>query len=150
MRYEAYMALLDHRIRHAWLYTLYLIPSNFHSVAERLYIAPTSNNPFVRLALSHQLHEAAKGELLKSAAVIDVEGLFREAERAWDALAELLGHDTYFFAQERPGLFDASVFAYTHLLLDGELGWVDTRMQRGLRRCTTLVEHRERLLRSYF
>lgn len=150
LRYEAYMALLDYPIRHAWLYTLYLIPSNFRAVAQRLYIDPTSHNPFVRSALAYQLRRSAKSELLKSATVIDVEDLFREAEKAWEALSELLGDDAYFFAQERPGLFDAAVFAYTHLLLDGEMGWVDTRMQRGLRSFGVLVEHRERLLGRYF
>ena len=137
-------------INQAQLYTLYLIPSNFHSVAERLYIDPTSRNPFVRLALSYQLRQAARAELRKHAPVIDVEGVFMEAEKAWEALSGLLGDDTYFFAQERPGLFDASVFAYTHLLLDGGTAWADTRMQRGLRKWTALVEHRERLLGIYF
>lgn len=132
------------------LYALYMTPSNFHSVAERLYIEPASSNGFVRLALSYQLRQAARAELLKYFTIIDVEALFREAERAWAALSEQLGDDAYFFSQEKPGLFDANVFAYTHLLLDGSMGWSDTRIQSGLKDCKNLLEHRERLLRLYF
>ena len=135
---------------HYQLYTLYLIPSNFRSVAERLYIHPTSNNPFVRLALAYQLRQAAMAELLKQCSIVDVEALYRGAERAFEALSELLGEDAYFFSLDDPGLFDASIFAYTHLLLDKNMGWSDTRLQASLRNYGKLVEHRNRLLDKFF
>lgn len=89
-------------------------------------------------------------ELLKVSPVVDVEALFREAEKAFEALSELLGDKNYFFSQDTPGLFDASVFAYTHSLLDEGMGWLDTRLQKTLRRYGNLVEHRERLLDRFF
>ena len=89
-------------------------------------------------------------ELLKPSPVIDVKALFREAEKAFEALSELLGDDEYFFSQGQPGLFDASVFAYTHLLLDEGMGWSETRMQEGLLKYGNLVEHRHQLLEKYF
>lgn len=131
------------------LYTLYLMPSNFRYIARRFYIDPSSNNPFVRLTLAYQLRQAAMTELLKLSPVVDVRALFREAEKAFEALSELLGDDEYFFSQDHPGLFDASVFAYTHLLLDEGLGW-STSMREGLVLHENLVDHRNRLSKKYF
>lgn len=82
--------------------------------------------------------------------MIDVPDLYSEAEKAFDALSALLGEDEWFFGAEGPGLFDASVFAYTHLLLDEKMGWREKRLLRGLRRKENLVAHRERLLSKYF
>jgi metaxin len=89
-------------------------------------------------------------ELLKQSATIDVEGIYRDCDKAFEALSELLGEDSYFFAERRPGLFDASVFAYTSVLLGEELEWRDPRMKEQLREYQNLVEHRERILEKYF
>ena len=83
MRYEAYMFLLDHRIRNAYvydlppsncpstnvcacqLYSLYLSPPNFDAIAFSLYIAPGTIDTLVRITLSHQLRAVAEAELLE-------------------------------------------------------------------------------------
>ncbi|KAJ9665703.1 hypothetical protein H2201_004187 [Coniosporium apollinis] len=150
-RYEAYISLLDYRIRRAWLYAFYLT-SNFSSLALPLYINPTTSNPLVRHAQAHELHNAAAAELLKQAAVIDAETLYREAEEAFEALDALLGDNEWFFDADRPGLFDAAVFAYTHLLLDEELGegWRERRLCDAVRQCSGLVKHQEQILEQYF
>jgi metaxin len=96
------------------------------------------------------LRGAAKAELLKQLAVVDVNNLYHECDKAWSALSHLLGDNQYFFAADRPGLFDASVFAYTNPLLDDGLAWQETRMVKGLRMCEKLVQHRERILKNYF
>ena len=132
------------------LYSLYLSPSNFTSIAQPLYINPSSSNALVRLTLSYQLRAAAQSELLKQSKVIDVEAIYRESDKAFEALSELLGEDEYFFGQKNPGLFDASVFSYTNVLLDEGLNWKDERMQEGLRGCQNLVAHRVRILKAYF
>lgn len=132
------------------LYTLYLSPSNFASVASPLYIQPTTKSTIVRSALGYQLQTAAQGELIKHSPLIDAEALYRESEKAFSALAELLGEEEYFFGEETPGLFDASVFAYTNVLLDEGLQWKETRMVEGVRRFGNLVGHRERILRGHF
>jgi metaxin len=170
LRYEAYLSLLDHRIRRAWvccvlsvkakslvvltihqLYSIYLSP-NSTTIAEPLYILPTSSNPFVRLTIARDLRAAAENELLKFSTVISAETLYNQAEDAFAALETLLGDDEWFFGAERPGLFDASVFAYTHLLLDKELGrgWLDTRLRDALMARKRLTAHRDRILRAYF
>lgn len=76
--------------------------------------------------------------------------MYEGSERAFEALSELLGDEDYYFGERKPGLFDASVFAYTNVLLDEGLGWKDFRMVDGLRRYSNLVEHRERILEAYF
>ncbi|MCJ1254645.1 hypothetical protein MMC24_002460 [Lignoscripta atroalba] len=150
LRYEAYTSLLDHRIRNAWLYTLYLEPPNFASVAQTLYITPSSSNTLVRATIAHQLRAAAELELLKQTPLIDVQSLYDEAENAFSALSTLLADDDYFFGATHPGLFDASVFAYTHLLLDEELGWQEMRLVWSLQNFRNLVQHRRRLYKGYF
>ncbi|KAG9191045.1 hypothetical protein G6011_09133 [Alternaria panax] len=151
LRYEAYLSLLDHRIRRAWLYTIYLSP-NFTTIAEPLYILPSSRNSLVRLAISRDLRLAAETELLKFSSIINDETLYNQADEAFATLEALLGKDDWFFGAQRPGLFDASVFAYTHLLLDAGLGkgWVDTRLRDALMARRRLVTHRDRVLARYF
>ncbi|KAF9700521.1 hypothetical protein EKO04_001991 [Ascochyta lentis] len=151
LRYEAYLSLLDHRIRRAWLYSIYL-SHNFTSIAEPLYILPTSSNSFVRLTIARDLRLAAEKELLKHSAIISAETLHNQAEEAFTALESLLGNDDWFFGAEKPGLFDANVFAYTHLLLDDGLGkgWLDTRLRDTLISRQRLVTHRNKILEKYF
>ncbi|KAL9103213.1 MAG: hypothetical protein Q9187_009034 [Circinaria calcarea] len=132
------------------LYTLYLSSPNFTSVAVPLYITPASTSLPVRLTLSHQLRTAAQSELLKSSPTIDPDSLYREADAAFSALSTLLDEDGYFFGAEEPGLFDASVFAYTHLLLDEDMGWRETRLVRCLWQYGNLVRHRRRIYKGYF
>ncbi|KAF2489644.1 hypothetical protein BU16DRAFT_471240 [Lophium mytilinum] len=151
MRYEAYLSLLDHRIRRAWLYTLYLTP-NFTSIAEPLYVLPISTNAMVRLTTTYELRKAAETELLKHAAVIDAQTLYKEAEEALGALETMLSDKKWFFGAKEPGLFDASVFAYTHLLLDAYLGngWAEPRLRNSVLAHKKLVAHRDRILAGYF
>jgi metaxin len=87
---------------------------------------------------------------LKQSAVIDVGALYRECDSAFSALSELLGDDRYFFSAKDPGLFDASVFAYTHLLLDEGMKWKERRMVDILKGYENLVKHRRRILDEYF
>ncbi|MCJ1366817.1 hypothetical protein MMC16_005947 [Acarospora aff. strigata] len=150
MRYDAYLTLLDHRVRNAWLYTLYLEPRNFAAVARRLYITPCSSNALVLATISYQLRKAAEAEILKHSPVLDIDDLYSEANNAFHALSTLLGDDTFFFGNEKPGLFDAGVFAYTHLLLDEGMGWKDTKLVKGLEKHQNLVNHRQRIYKTYF
>lgn len=133
------------------LHSIYL-SHNFTTIAESLYILSTSSNPFVRLTIARDLRLAAENELLKFSAPINAETLYNQAEEAFTALEELLGKDDWFFGTSRPGLFDASVFAYTHLLLDETLGkgWVDTRLRDTLTSRNRLITHRDRILAQYF
>jgi metaxin len=150
MKEEVYRSLLEHKIRNAWLFTLYVDDDNFKFVAKKLYIYPSSSNSLVRLTLAHELQLAAKDELLKDGKYIKEDEIYEDAERAFEALSSLLGDDKNFFGNDRPTLFDASVFAYTHLLLDNSFGWRNRRLSEGLRRGRNLVRHRQRLLDEYF
>ena len=150
MKEEAYTSLIDHTIRNAWLYTLYLDQSNFRSVAWPLYVEPSSSNIFVRQAIAQQLQTAAREELLKTMTIIDSGEIYQRAADAFKALSTLLAEDQYFFGAEQPGLFDASLFAYTHLVLDDEMGWQTTIMRDALSEYDNLVDHRELVLQQYF
>ncbi|OJJ35174.1 hypothetical protein ASPWEDRAFT_496371 [Aspergillus wentii DTO 134E9] len=149
IRFDVYSSLLDHRIRNAWLYALYLDSENFQAVARRLYVDPSTTSTLVRVALGTQLQQAARDELLKSSQYIDVGDLEAEAGNAFEALSTLLGDNQHFFDRPNPGLFDASVFAYTHLILDEGMGWKQNRLGQLLRRHENLVQHRERLLNFF-
>ena len=128
---------------------MYLDDENFQAVARRLYVNPATTNSLVRTALGLQLQQAARDELLKTSKYIDVADLEGDAGNAFEALSFLLGEDDHFFGRPNPGLFDASVFAYTHLILDEGLGWKRNRLAQMLREHTNLVQHRERLLRFF-
>jgi metaxin len=150
MRYEAYTSLVEHRIRNAWLFTLYLDERNSEAVAKKLYIHPASSNSLVQVTLQRQLRQAARDELLKTRSYIREDELYMEAENAFMALSTLLGDDAFFFGNEKPTLFDASLFAYTHLLLNESFSWQNTRLADSLRKMKNLAQHRERLLDRYF
>ena len=133
------------------LFQLYLTPAN-RSVVHRLYIAPCSNNPFIQMTIAYQLRTAAETELVKSSSTKTLveEEIMSDAENAFEALATLLGSDEWFFGQERPGLFDASVFAYTQLVLDESMLWEDNKLGELVRRHAGLVRHRESVVGLYF
>lgn len=147
LRMEAYQSLLDNRIRSAWLYSLYLSPANSRLLSE-LYIAPVSNSFLVQTTVGYQLRQAAEAQILQSAGtpVVDPTALYKGAAQAFEALAAALGSDEWFFGNSGPGLFDAAVFAYTHLILDPSLQWADTRLQDSIQSNFSLVDHRNRIL----
>lgn len=162
-RYEPYQSLIDNAIRKAWLYSLYLAPENAH-MPLRLYINPTSSSTLVRKSLSHTLSTAARRELDTGSSMytssisifggcsqgIDVERVYRDATEAFQALDVVLGDSEWFFRQKEPGEFDASVFAYTQLLLDSKMGWRDRRLVEIVEGCENLVAHRLRILERYY
>ena len=173
MRYMAYMALLDHRIRRAWvggflsasatlayfvrliqtdllkLYNLYLTPTNFSHCAIPMYIHPATCSLPVRLALSRTLQAAALAELLTTSPFVSPDALYADADTAFSALSTLLGDEEWFFSAMEPGLFDASVFAYTFLLLGG-IDWQDRTLREKLSGYQNLVAHKERIQRMHF
>lgn len=127
------------------------MPANY-PLLHRLYLAPCSSNAFVQMTVSYQLRTAAESELTKASAsnTIIEDEIFRDAEEAFEALSTLLGDDEWFFAQDKPGLFDASVFSYAQLILDESLGWKENKLGEMLRGSRNLMRHRERIEQVYF
>lgn len=76
--------------------------------------------------------------------------ILRATEDALAALSTLLSEDEWFFGQEKPGLFDASVFAYTHLLLDKTMSWEENRLGQVVKGCQNLGRHRNRIMEMYY
>ncbi|KAI1823844.1 putative mitochondrial outer membrane protein [Xylaria intraflava] len=145
-RLEAYESLLNHRVRDAWLYTLYISPANT-DLLTYFYIAPATSSRLVRATLLHQLRHAAELGILRSTGrnAIDPEALYNGAEEAFGALDAVLGDDMWFFGSEIPGLFDATMFSYTHLVLHEDLAWENRRLNDILKKFPRLVEHRDRI-----
>lgn len=79
-----------------------------------------------------------------------MESLYKECERAFSALSQLLGNDLFFSTADHPSLFDASVFAYTNVLLDKQLAFSEWRMVEGLKNFSNLVQHQQRIYKLYF
>ncbi|KAH9906689.1 hypothetical protein F4778DRAFT_722931 [Xylariomycetidae sp. FL2044] len=146
MQLDAYESLLDHRIRNVWLYTLYLSPAN-SALLSKLYVAPTSSSWLVRTTVLYQLRQAAEAEILRSTSrpAIDAARLYAEAKEAFEALATLLGSEAWFFGSAEPSLFDATVFSYTHLILDESLAWENRTLMKIVNDFPPLVEHRNRI-----
>ena len=104
------------------------------------------------MTIAYQQRRAAETELTKAlgSSTIVEEEIMREAEEAVNALSTLLGDGSWFFTQEKPGLFDASVFAYTHLLLSEDLAWNHNRLGEQVKGYQNLVQHQARILESDF
>lgn len=102
------------------------------------------------MVLGIHLRDSARTELLKSSPYIDVADIFAEARKALDALSVLLGDNAFFFGKAEPSLFDASVFSYTHLILDESLGWKQNPLAVDIKRYDSLVQHRDRIYNKYF
>jgi hypothetical protein len=133
------------------LYQLYLNPAN-STLVHSLYVAPCSSSSFVQLAISHQLQSAAASELAKSSysSTISEADIMRDAANALSALSELLAENKWFFGQKQASMLDASVFAYTHLILDGNLQWVRNELAQHTYQHQNLVDHRARILNQFF
>lgn len=133
------------------LYQLYLNPAN-SALVHRLYVEPCSSSSFVQLAISQQLQSAAASELAKSSysSTITEADVMRDAANALSALSELLAEDRWFFGQEQPSMLDASVFAYTQLILDGGLQWGENELAKRTSQHQNLVNHRDRILNKFF
>ncbi|KFG81282.1 putative mitochondrial outer membrane protein (Sam35) [Metarhizium anisopliae] len=110
----------------------------------RLYLPPS---PLVSTPLLHTLRSAATNEILKTTRrpLLLPEQLYSDARIAFQTLDSVLGFDEWFFGAPEPALFDAEVFAYTHLILDASFGWQDDALGACLEGCDRLVEHRRRL-----
>ncbi|CAK7223109.1 hypothetical protein SCUCBS95973_005066 [Sporothrix curviconia] len=180
-RAAAYQALLDTSLRRAWLHAVYLDEArdgpgdgrdkgDRGSIAARLYAHAASSSSLVRAALASQLRAAAAAEVWgsqqqdvsSSATPAGTAQIYRDAEAALSALATILGGDDYFFGSTEPTLFDAAVFAYTHLLLeeDGNGGgncdtacrfrWQNRVLPDMVRAQPQLVQHRNRIVAKYW
>ena len=80
-----------------------------------------------------------------AAAPVDQKTVVNGAEGAFEALSNRLGKDSWLGGKE-PGILDAAVFAYTHLVLDMRVEGLEGM----LRRFENLVAHRDRVYHSYF
>lgn len=139
-----YQSVIAHKIRPAWLHTLYLAPAN-DPVLTALYLPSAA---LLRATQRAGLHEAATAEILKitrRTGGIDVAVLRENLVDALETLSEVLGQDDWFFGADEPGMLDAELFSYTYLILDDAMQWKDLVLADGVLQFENIVRHRERL-----
>ena len=131
---------------HRQLYSLYLIPAH-HSIAAAHYV--TTRVPIVNAILQSELRAAAEKELQKTrpGGIVDAEEIMADAEAALAALSEALGTDRWFFGGEEPGVVDANVFGYTHLILTLAWNEPDATLKRSVQKFANLAAHEDRMRR---
>ncbi|KAF3931959.1 Metaxin-3 [Dactylellina cionopaga] len=117
--YRAFTSLIDTSIRDAWLYALYVDPINLKNITIPSYTDSTPVWP-INYLLGLQMRQAAIDSIQGNAGTSKITGrdIYSKAEEAWTALGALLGNDKWFFGAQDAGLFDASIFAYTHLIVN--------------------------------
>lgn len=154
IRLDAYSALIDHNIRNAWLYYMYLNEKNLEAVAEQIYITPISRSRFVKSTLRYQLRQAAKEQLQRTTLTLDEDDILESAVTAFQSLNTLLGDDTFFSRKGVPGLFDCALFAYTQPLLalhdsrnTASITWADDILVQKILPYEAIVRHVQNMLR---
>ena len=142
-------------------------PHNFEAITRPQYCTATAVGA-VNHALAADLSMAAAAELTRSrpgtlrpsgpgtapaARGINADDIYADADEAFAALATFLGSDAdqhgpvpeWFFGAAQPGLIDAAVFAYTHLILAAPLHSTEAALGRSVRRHANLVAHEKRV-----
>jgi metaxin len=111
-----------------------------------LYCSSTSVG-VVQSALARSLRSAAEAELKKTrpGAVLVKEDIYADAAAAWEALSQALADNEWFLGAKEPGVLDAAVFAYSHLLLKLEWDQAEDGVRRSLERWENLVQHERRV-----
>lgn len=98
------------------------------------------------------MQSAAEVEILRGCGgnLIRPNELFDDAQNAFQALSTLLGQQHWFFDGSKPGMFDAAVFSYTHLLLDLPFHSQESQLKSIVANYDNLIAHRDRILSQYY
>ncbi|KAI5797481.1 hypothetical protein DFH27DRAFT_625825 [Peziza echinospora] len=117
----SFHTLLTTELTNAILYTTHLVPTNKHTYLYPL-LYPNLPHP---LSLIHSLLIPSVSPIPLPSTLASRPGdeLIADGIAAIDALAGVLGGDTWFFGGKVPGLMDAEAFAYLDVVLRG--GWGD-------------------------
>lgn len=93
------------------------------------------------------MQSAATQELLQArpGGAINADDIYADAESAVSALSTILGNDEWFFGSKEPGLFDAALFGYLHLILTLKWDEKEAGLVRAVKKHENLVAHEERI-----
>ncbi|KAK6513332.1 hypothetical protein TWF281_004963 [Arthrobotrys megalospora] len=153
--YRAFLSLVEGAVRDAWLYALYIDPINLSNITIPKYTSTTPLWPITHF-LGNQMRQAAIDSIKKSTSSESTlptgEEIYTKANEAFSALSTLLNStgNTWFFGADEAGMFDASVFAYTYLILSLEISGSGEVLVESLYKFKNLVEHSERIRRRWF
>ncbi|RPB24051.1 hypothetical protein L211DRAFT_203980 [Terfezia boudieri ATCC MYA-4762] len=144
---QAFLELLENEVHDAVLYTTHMHPPNLHNLTTPLYAPVVNTASLIHPFLSSQLRASALTHLKRRhPGTVDRDTIFADADAALEALSKLLGTDTWFFNGKAPGLLDAAVFAYLHVILTG--GWEEDwagGLRKGVQMRENLVSFWERV-----
>ena len=105
------------------------LTTNFDRFTVPSYIGTQSSSSFIRVINAWELRKAAGTELSKHTPLVDVDGLYLEADEAFAALDSLMTRKEKHDAVGKPSLLEATLFAYLFLLLETPYSfWADTRL----------------------
>ncbi|RPA89467.1 hypothetical protein L873DRAFT_1822796 [Choiromyces venosus 120613-1] len=149
-RAKVFLTLVNAQLRGAWLYALYLEPNNSEDLARKLYCGNSVSA--VSSFLLRQTKAAAQQQLLQAhpGGFLDPREIYADASEALEAISTILGGDTWFFGGRDPGLFDASVFAYTHLILTLKWHSKENALFKAIMEYGNLVGHERRIREAFF
>lgn len=85
----------------------------------------------------------------RSGGIINPADIYSDVDTALKALSTLLDEDKWFFDGKEPGLFDAAVFGYVHLVMTTDFEEGEVGLKGGVMRRQNLVKHRERVLEKW-
>jgi metaxin len=129
---------------------MYLTP-NFEKFTVPSYIDTQSSSSFIRIINAWELRSAASAELEKHTPLVDVDGLYLEADEAYAALDNLMSRMQSSKSGEKPSLLEATLFAYLFLLLETPYSsWADSRLVDIVRKYPNLRKREASLNASHF
>ncbi|KTW29409.1 hypothetical protein T552_01361 [Pneumocystis carinii B80] len=139
---DSYISLIENTLYDAWYYGFFIEPENFRQVTSLLYIKdawPVSI--FTKWQLQNQIKK--KLSVRQKNGLLNAKEIYADASHALHALSIKLGQDQWFFGTEVPSYIDATLFAYTYLVLSINLP--EDTLSHEVKKYENLVKHAERV-----
>lgn len=143
---DSYISLIENTLYDAWYYNFFMEPENFNVIC-LLYVKEAWP---VSIFMKWQLYNQIKKKLSirQKTGFLNGKEIYVDASHALHALSIKLGQDVWFFGAKSPSFIDATLFAYTHLILSTNLP--DDTLIHEIRKYKNLVEHSKRIYNMYF
>ncbi|QSL64319.1 hypothetical protein MERGE_001619 [Pneumocystis wakefieldiae] len=139
---DSYVSLIENTLYDAWYYGFFIEPENFKKVTSLLYIKDAwPISIFTKWQLQNQVRKRLS--VRQKTGLLNAKEVYTDASYALHALSIKLGQDNWFFGAEDPSYIDATLFAYTHLVLSINLP--DDTLAREIKKHENLVKHAERV-----
>ncbi|KAG4303624.1 hypothetical protein PCANB_000044 [Pneumocystis canis] len=139
---DSYLSLIENTLYDAWFCACFIERENFQTVTGPCYV----NDVWpIRELIKWQLCRKIKKRLSdrQKTGLLNLNEIYADAAHALDAVAIRLGEDIWFFGAKNPTFIDATLFAYTYLVLSTQLP--GNTLMHALKKHTNLIDHATRL-----